>query len=140
MKIAANKPVLLVGLVILFILVLAFIQAVRYSALSSSLILEWAIVIGTFCFLLFLGSLGWKRVSKSRPGRLHSSPLEEVLSTRELEILHLMVEGLTNKEIGNTLHISESTVKKHSGKIFEKLKVKSRTQAIKVANQYKSIL
>lgn len=55
------------------------------------------------------------------------------LSTREREILAKMTEGRTNAEIGSALFISEKTVRNHVTKIFEKLGVNSRAQAIVLA-------
>ncbi len=55
------------------------------------------------------------------------------LSTREVDVLRLIVEGLSNKEIGSALSITESTVKNHVNSILGKLKVKDRTQAVTTA-------
>ncbi len=55
-------------------------------------------------------------------------PYDE-LSTREIEVLERIVEGMSNKEIGTTLAITESTVKNHVNSILSKLRVKDRTQA-----------
>ena len=55
------------------------------------------------------------------------------LSARELEVLRLIVGGLSNKEISSTLKISESTVKNHVNSILGKLKVNDRTQAATTA-------
>jgi LuxR family maltose regulon positive regulatory protein len=54
----------------------------------------------------------------------------EPLTDRETEILHLISEGLTNKEIGSRLYISGNTTKAHLRNIFGKLGVKNRTQAV----------
>lgn len=51
------------------------------------------------------------------------------LSPRELEILQLLGRGLSNKEIGSQLFISEDTVKRHISNLFVKLKVNDRAQA-----------
>ncbi|MGH7768143.1 MAG: LuxR C-terminal-related transcriptional regulator [Candidatus Binatia bacterium] len=51
------------------------------------------------------------------------------LTKRELEILHLVAEGLTNEEIGKKIFISEKTVKTHLTNIFDKLKVNNRFKA-----------
>jgi DNA-binding CsgD family transcriptional regulator len=54
------------------------------------------------------------------------------LTVRELEVLAAVAEGLTNREIGNRLFISERTVGVHVGHIFDKLQVRSRVQASRV--------
>lgn len=54
----------------------------------------------------------------------------ETLSQREIEVLKLMAQGKSNKQIGSALFISEGTVKSHLKRIFRKLGVISRTEAI----------
>lgn len=62
---------------------------------------------------------------------LNKKELENLnLSKRELEVLQLMAEGLSNKEIGQRLFISVSTIKTHSNNLFEKMNVDRRTQAV----------
>jgi two-component system NarL family response regulator len=56
-----------------------------------------------------------------------------VLSERELDVLRLMAQGLSNQDIGSALTIGESTVKSHVTRILNKLGVSDRTQAILVA-------
>lgn len=58
-----------------------------------------------------------------------SSPLLEPLSERELEILRHLAQGASNREIANTLYITEGTVKNHITNILGKLGVRDRTQA-----------
>ena len=71
-----------------------------------------------------------------------SSPqkLIEPLSDRELEVLHLIAAGLSNREIAGRLFISLSTVKGHTANIFGKLGVKNRTQAVSRARELELIL
>lgn len=57
------------------------------------------------------------------------------LTPRELSTLRLMADGKANKEIAVELGIGERTVKSHLGRLFEKLGVTSRTEAIKIAMQ-----
>ncbi|MEH2286930.1 response regulator transcription factor [Nostoc sp.] len=52
------------------------------------------------------------------------------LSERELEVLRLMAQGMSNQEIGTALSIGESTVKSHVNRILSKLGVSDRTQAV----------
>jgi DNA-binding NarL/FixJ family response regulator len=65
-------------------------------------------------------------------GRMRA-PAEEALSPRELEILQAVARGLSNKEIGRRLYVSEATVKTHLLRIFGKLGVDDRTAAVTVA-------
>jgi ATP/maltotriose-dependent transcriptional regulator MalT len=55
------------------------------------------------------------------------------LSPRELEVLDLVAQGLSNGQIGTRLRISEGTVKRHLTNIYLKLDVRSRTNAINKA-------
>jgi len=52
------------------------------------------------------------------------------LSKRELEVLQLMAQGLSNQEIAEKLFVSLNTIKTHSAQVFEKMEVKRRTQAV----------
>lgn len=61
------------------------------------------------------------------------------LTERELEVLALMIEGLNNREIGERLIISSSTVKNHVSSILSKLGTTSRTQAVALAVEHKII-
>ncbi|MBI5670822.1 MAG: response regulator transcription factor [Chloroflexi bacterium] len=60
---------------------------------------------------------------------LRTDPSPEALTEREVEVLRLIGQGLANKEIAYTLHISEKTVKTHVSSILGKLQVTSRTHA-----------
>lgn len=72
---------------------------------------------------------------------LHQNKTEEKektafnLTQREQEILHLLVQGLSYKEIGERLDISPNTAKKHVINIYEKLHVNSRAQVINIAHK-----
>jgi DNA-binding NarL/FixJ family response regulator len=55
------------------------------------------------------------------------------VTTRELEILRLLAAGLTNKDIGERLHLSPETIKTHLGNIYRKLGVEGRAHAVAVA-------
>jgi DNA-binding NarL/FixJ family response regulator len=52
------------------------------------------------------------------------------LSPREHQILSILAQGATNKEIGRALHISEKTVRNHLCSVYRKMGVRSRAQAI----------
>ncbi|HEY5706818.1 MAG TPA: response regulator transcription factor [Terrimicrobiaceae bacterium] len=59
----------------------------------------------------------------------------ESLTARELDVLTLLAQGLSNKEIGARLFVTETTVKSHLRAIFSKLNVLSRTEAVTIANK-----
>jgi LuxR family transcriptional regulator, maltose regulon positive regulatory protein len=63
------------------------------------------------------------------PAGAGAGTLPEPLSVREQDVLKLIASGLTNREIAETLSISPETVKKHTGSIYGKLGVRSRTEA-----------
>jgi DNA-binding CsgD family transcriptional regulator len=76
------------------------------------------------------------RISTNEPFILNEAELElRKISKRELEVLSLMAEGLSNNEIAEKLFVSLNTIKTHSAKLFEKLEVKRRTQAIETAKK-----
>jgi DNA-binding CsgD family transcriptional regulator len=57
------------------------------------------------------------------------------ISERELQVLEALAAGRSNKEIANELHVSPNTVKTHVAKLFEKLEVRRRTEAILKARE-----
>ena len=58
------------------------------------------------------------------------------ITKRELEILGLIAQGLSNREIAETLFVSENTVKTHSSRLFDKLSAKRRTQAVQRGKEF----
>ncbi len=60
----------------------------------------------------------------------------DALTEREQEVFHLVAEGLSNREIGEALHISETTVKTHITHLLAKLNLRDRVQAVVVAYQH----
>jgi DNA-binding CsgD family transcriptional regulator len=57
------------------------------------------------------------------------------ITKRELEILELIAQGLSNREIAEKLFVSENTVKTHSSRLFDKLSAKRRTQAVQIGKE-----
>ena len=76
-----------------------------------------------------------ERKSQPKSGLSPAQPLIEPLSQRELKILQLIAQGLSNREIGERLFLALDTVKGHNRKIFDKLQVQSRTEAIARAHE-----
>jgi DNA-binding CsgD family transcriptional regulator len=68
------------------------------------------------------------------------SKLESLgITPRELEILGLIAEGLSNKEIAARVYVSENTVKTHSSRVFDKLGARRRTQAVQLGKELRLI-
>ncbi|GGG99327.1 DNA-binding response regulator [Mucilaginibacter phyllosphaerae] len=116
--------------------------------------LEWRFIITDYAFEIYAGALAilftllgiWLAVKltnpktvvieKQVPVKSTDFILDEVqlarlgISKRELEVLQLMAQGLSNQNIADRLFVSLNTIKTHSSKIFEKLEVQRRTQAV----------
>lgn len=78
---------------------------------------------------------GSRRIPAVIAERLAERMAGSILTTRELEVLELIVKGRSNKEIGSDLKISEATVKSHVNNVLSKLGVTDRTQAATTALQ-----
>jgi DNA-binding NarL/FixJ family response regulator len=82
-----------------------------------------------------LSEILWKEVANQRDTRLairnHSEEVK--LTARQIEILLLVAQGLQNKEIAETLCVSEHTIKYHMSEILQRLQVKNRDQAVAYA-------
>ena len=79
-------------------------------------------------------------LSESLPGDRHGEkPPAHGLTTREIEVLQLLAAGLSNKEIAGRLVLTEGTVKLHLNRIYSKLQVKGRVQAIQHARELRML-
>lgn len=129
---------IIVGLLVLF-------QLSKYSMLSGSLEIEWAIGIVAIIFFIIGVYLNKRSLDKNRSIQEHPAPIDHEkisslgVSKREYEILELIAQGLSNKEIATKLFISENTVKTHVSNLFIKLDAKRRTQAIQKAKDLRII-
>jgi DNA-binding NarL/FixJ family response regulator len=88
--------------------------------------LSGALVFATVALLA--GALHAAMLPKPTP--VPALPVEDILTSRELEILARMAEGKTNQEIAEGLVIAESTVKSHVKNILRKLGAANRAQAV----------
>ena len=75
-------------------------------------------------------SAAWKSRYEVEPRETSAPAVTESLSPRESDILRLIAEGLSNKEIARDLNIAPETVKSHIKQIFTKLRVEMRAQAV----------
>jgi DNA-binding CsgD family transcriptional regulator len=75
-------------------------------------------------------------VALAEPFVLNESRVRDLgITKRELEILELIAQGLSNREIAEKLFVSENTVKTHSSRLLDKLSAKRRTQAVQIAKE-----
>ena len=76
------------------------------------------------------------QVPATVPFSLNEQRLKDLgITKRELEILELIAQGMSNREIAEKLFVSENTVKTHSSRLFDKLSAKRRTQAVQIAKE-----
>lgn len=143
---AKNKQIIIYSLALaLFLFLLKWLE-MRYVVEDDSL----DIYIGVIA-LIFTGLGIWLALKLRRPALqtvviekevyrdsfiLNESEVKRLnLSKRELEVLQLMAEGLSNQEIAEKLFVSLNTIKTHSAQIFEKMEVKRRTQAVEMGKR-----
>ena len=75
-------------------------------------------------------------VAAIQPFALNKERLRDLgITKRELEILELIAQGMSNREIADRLFVSENTVKTHSSRLFDKLSARRRTQAVQIAKE-----
>ena len=139
-----NKETILYGLALALLLFLLKWLELRFVIIDHA----FEIYIGAIA-LLFTALGIWLAVKLTKPKTvvvekevyikdftLNENELNKLrLSKRELEVLQLMAEGLSNQEIAERLFVSLNTIKTHSSKVLEKLDVERRTQAVEKAKR-----
>ena len=143
-----TKQVVLYGLI--GGVLIAFMKLIEYKHFVHEYTSE---MYGGLVALLFTGigiylGLKWTRsketvivkevlVPAGGPFVLDARKLKELgITQREHEILGLIAQGLSNREIGEKLFVSENTVKTHSSRLFEKMQVNRRVQAVQKAKDF----
>ena len=137
-----KKTIFIFGALVLGLLTL--FQLSTYSVTSGNLHIE--LVIGSIAVVFFIFGIIWTRKNSRKNYDLTTSTdIDKAkisalgITDREYEILMKISEGHSNKEIGEHLFISESTVKTHVSNLFSKLEAKRRTQAIQKAKELQII-
>jgi DNA-binding CsgD family transcriptional regulator len=142
-----NRSFLVYGISLAALLI--FLKWIEYRFLIIDYALEF--YIGAIALLFMILGI-WLALKIARPKTIviekevfiqkpvdfianESEIIKTGLSKRELEVLQLMAEGLSNQEIAEKLFVTLNTVKTHSSKVFEKLDVKRRTQAVEKAKR-----
>ena len=149
-----RKHVLLYGLVAgVLIAALRFIEY-RWLVVEHAVEIYSALVAALFAALGI--GLGMRLTQRTRPTErvvvrevLLAATVDFVrdeaklaslaITPRELQILELIATGLSNKEIAARVFVSESTVKTHSSRVFDKLGARRRTQAVQIAKSARII-
>ncbi len=131
-----RKTVGVFGLLALALLLLFKLS--QYAIFSGDLKTEWAIAVVAVIFFVVGIYINKKSLSK-HPARQQPIDTKRItdlgLSKREYEVLQEISKGLSNKEIGERLFLSESTIKTHVSNLLVKLNAKRRTQAIQIAKE-----
>ncbi len=126
----------------LIVALLLLFQISKYTYVSGNLSIEIVIAIIAVVFLIIGIFLNKKSLQKKQLPRqaIDKRRIEQLgLSSREYEVLLEISKGLSNKEIGEKLFVSESTIKTHVSNILVKLDAKRRTQAIQKAKEMRII-
>lgn len=121
----------------LIISLLVLFQLGEYSLISGNTSIEIVISVVAIVFLgigLYINRR--KAQSVPAPNHVDFKKIKTLgISDREYEVLIEIAKGLSNREIGKKLHISESTIKTHVSNLLVKLNAKRRTQAIQIAKE-----
>ena len=130
-----KKTVLVFGSIIIAVLLL--FQLSKYSVLTGDFALEFILVIIAVSFFA-IGIYIYKKVYpvKEKPKEIDQQKIKSLeITDREYEVLQLISQGLSNKEIASQLFLTESTIKTHVSNLLVKLNSKRRTQAVQVAQE-----
>ncbi|GAA3778599.1 hypothetical protein GCM10022271_08600 [Corallibacter vietnamensis] len=122
---------------LIFALLLLF-QVSKYAIISGNVNIEIIIAVIAIVFLIVGIYLNKKSLQKETVDTTkidHNKIKELDITSREYEVLQHIAQGLSNKEIAETLFLSESTIKTHVSNLLVKLNAKRRTQALQVAKE-----
>ena len=143
-----KRHVLIYGLVGGVLIALLQWMQYRFLVLEHSLEIYGGLVAVTFAILGIWLGLKLTRpketivvkevpVPATQPFVLDDRKREDLgITRRELDILELIAQGLSNREIAEKLFVSENTVKTHSSRVFDKLGAKRRTQAVQLGKEF----
>ena len=142
-----KKTILIYGLCGGTLIVLLKLIEYRFLVVEHSIEIYGGLIAAFFAILgIWLGlKLTRKKeviverevLVSAQPFVLNEQRLRELTITpRELEILDLIAQGLSNREIAEKLFVSENTVKTHSSRLFDKLSAKRRTQAVQIGKEF----
>jgi NarL family two-component system response regulator LiaR len=141
-----KKTILIYGLCGGALIVALKLIEYRFLVVEHSVEIYGGLIAAVFAVLgIWLGlRLTRKKVIVEREVLVPAQPFapnearlrELSITPRELEILELIANGLSNREIAEKLFVSENTVKTHSSRLFDKLAAKRRTQAVQIGKEF----
>lgn len=143
-----KRLILIYGLIGGFLIALLKWTEYRFLVVEHSIEIYGGLVAATFAALgIWLGLKLTKKkvilkeipvpVPMEQPFTLNRGKQDELgITPRELVILELIAQGLSNREIAGKLFVSENTVKTHSSRVFDKLGAKRRTQAVQLGKEF----
>lgn len=135
-----KKTILVFGLLILALILL--FQFSKYTITSGDVSTEIVVSVIAIVFF-FVGIYINKKSLNKLPSETVEIDRDKIkdleITSREYEVLQCISEGLSNKEIGERLFLSESTIKTHVSNLLLKLNAKRRTQALQIAKSLKII-
>ena len=127
-----KRSYLLYGVVAGVLLVV--LQAVQYKTMIRDMRLEQYAGVIAILFMIIGVVVGLQFVKRKSTNAIDSTKANQLnLSERELEVLHLLADGYSNQEIADKLFVSLNTIKTHISKLYQKLNVSRRTQAVQKA-------
>ena len=132
-----KKTIVLFSILILCIILLFQVSKFAFFKGEINKELLIAIIAIAFFFIgVFLNKKSFQKASLKTEDLVDFNKIKELnISNREYDVLLALNEDLTNKQIADKLFITESTTKKHMSKVFSKLKVSKRAEALKKAKK-----
>lgn len=138
------RSVFIYGIVVAILVVI--MNLLDFHFLMHSLSMEFYLGLVALVFAITGIWVGWRLTRPAVANEVELTVDQDVidiqissenslLSPRELEVLELIAQGLSNQEIADKLFVSLNTVKSHSSNLFIKLDVKRRTQAVLKARE-----
>ena len=143
-----KRQVLIYGLLGGILITVLKVTEYRFLVVEHSIEVYGGLIAATFAVLgIWLGlKLTGKRervvvrevpVAAAEPFVLDERKQGDLgITPRELEVLGLMAQGMSNREIAGKLFVSENTVKTHSSRVFDKLGARRRTQAVQLGKEF----
>ena len=146
-----KRHVLIYGLIGGILVALLKWTEYRFLIVEHSIEIYGGLIAATFAVLgIWLGIklTGSRQASEVKENTIATVPVGEPfvaneekrtdlgITRRELEVLELIAQGMSNREIAGKLFVSENTVKTHSSRVFDKLGARRRTQAVQLGKEF----